>query len=379
MKKIIESIVVIISIPLISVFLLSCFTTFIPPQSFSYISLLALAFPFILAAYLLLLIVNFFVVMKLAIIMLILLPAAYFNTVNTFAFNKKKEWNYAKDSSTLRVMTWNVQSFANYLLRKKSKTAFRTNAEEMQAIIADYNPDILCFQEYRNVENARGFSPVKQRLFDLGYKYSFSSEDVLKDIEHNNHVLLEEGVAIFSKYPILDSGRTPIAEGEKPESLIYADVQFEGKPVRVFTAHLMSFTIYSDTAQQDNSNKNIYEITYRNRRDAEYKIRETEIKHQDEVKIIRAEIDKSPFPAVYCGDLNITPTSYNYAYLRGNDLQDAFLSAGYGLGNTFYKIGPTLRIDVILASKLFEVQQSKREPRKLSDHFPVIADLSWKR
>ncbi len=380
MKKIAETVLIIASIPLISIFLLSSFSTFIPTHVFSYISLLALGFPFILAAYLLIMLVNFFVVRKLAVLMLILLPAAYFNTVNTFAFNPKKEFVTAKDSTTLRIMTWNVQSFANYLRRKKSNQAFKTNAQEMLDIIERYNPDILCFQEYRNVENAKGFSPVKHKLSGLGYNYSYCSEDVTREISQNKLVYLEEGVAIFSKYPIHDSERITINNNaEDPENLIYTDILFQGKPLRIFTAHLISFTIFSDTAQQNNANKNIYEITYRNRREAEYKIRETELKHEEEVKIIRNAIDKSPYPVVYCGDLNATPTSYTYAYLRRNDLQDAFLAKGSGIGNTFYKIGPTLRIDVILASKQLEPLQAKREPRKLSDHFPVIADLKWRK
>jgi endonuclease/exonuclease/phosphatase family metal-dependent hydrolase len=125
--------------------------------------------------------------------------------------------------------------------------------------------------------------------------------------------------------------------------------------------------------------ENIYEITYERRRDARYKVQETEVKHQAEVKVIRNEIDKSPGPVIYCGDMNITPTSYNYRFLRGNNLQDAFLEKGSGMGNTFYKIGPTLRIDYCLPDKKLEVTQCIRIQKKLSDHYPVIADMKWRK
>ena len=65
--------------------------------------------------------------------------------------------------------------------------------------------------------------------------------------------------------------------------------------------------------------------------------------------------------------------------LKNNNLQDAFLAKGSGIGNTFYKIGPTLRIDVCLADTSMQVLQCKREKKKLSDHYPVIADMKWKR
>ncbi|HRI22968.1 MAG TPA: endonuclease/exonuclease/phosphatase family protein, partial [Panacibacter sp.] len=283
-----------------------------------------------------------------------------------------------KDSSTLRIMTWNVQSFTNYLRKKKSKSDFRTSRDAMLETIKDNNPDILCFQEYRNIENVKKRLSIRRQLDTLGYAYSFCSKDKSGSFPKNPASIVEEGVAIFSKLPFTDSGRININHDDRNENLVYTDVFFNNKPVRIFTAHLQSFTIYSDTAEGKNATDNIYEITYKRRKDAEYKVRETEIKHQEEVAIIRKAIEQSPNPVIYCGDLNTTPTSYNYRTLRGSNLQDAFLAKGYGIGNTFYKIGPTLRIDVCLPDKKMQVLQCKKEPRKLSDHYPVIADMEWK-
>ncbi len=310
--------------------------------------------------------------------MLFTLPVGTFNIINTFALRTEIPWIQNKDTATLRVMTWNVQSFGNYLRKKKSNTAYRTNRDEMLATIKGYNPDVICFQEYRNIENSKRRISIRKQLDTLGYTYSFCSKDRAGSYPKNPNVLLEEGVAIFSKMPFVDSGRILIDSTEENEHLIYTTVLFNGKPVRVFTAHLQSFTIYSDTAQDKNPDDNIYEITYKRRKAAEYKVRETEVKHQEEVAIIRNAIDKTKEPVIYCGDLNITPTSYNYRTLKGSNLQDAFLAKGSGMGNTFYKIGPTLRIDVCLADTAMHVQQCQRDKIKLSDHYPVIADLSWK-
>ena len=82
-------------------------------------------------------------------------------------------------------------------------------------------------------------------------------------------------------------------------------------------------------------------------------------------------------PAVYCGDVNSVPTSYTYHHLRGN-FQDAFLEKGSGIGRTFYKIVPTLRIDYIFTDKQFKIEQCTVAGKKISDHYPVITDLQWK-
>ena len=378
MKKFFKTLWVIVCIPLISVYILASFSTFIPPSDFSYISLLSLGFPYILAVLLLFLLISFFAERKLAYIMLFALPVGTFNIINTFALRTEIPWIQNKDTATLRVMTWNVQSFGNYLRKKKSNTAYRTNRDEMLATIKGYNPDVICFQEYRNIENSKRRISIRKQLDTLGYTYSFCSKDRAGSYPKNPNVLLEEGVAIFSKMPFVDSGRILIDSTEENEHLIYTTVLFNGKPVRVFTAHLQSFTIYSDTAQDKNPDDNIYEITYKRRKAAEYKVRETEVKHQQEVAIIRNAINETKEPVIYCGDLNITPTSYNYRTLKGSNLQDAFLAKGSGMGNTFYKIGPTLRIDVCLADTAMHVQQCQRDKIKLSDHYPVIADLSWK-
>jgi endonuclease/exonuclease/phosphatase (EEP) superfamily protein YafD len=188
--------------------------------------------------------------------------------------------------------------------------------------------------------------------------------------------MLKWGVSLFSKLPFIDSARINI-NPEQNENSVYADILFNNRPLRIFTARLQSFELYTDTAEGNYNDDNIYEITYKRRKATQYKIRETEVKHQKEVSVIRKAIDDSPYPVTYCGDLNTTPASYNYRYLRGKNLQDAFLVKGSGIGNTFYKLGPTLRIDVCFADTSLQVLQCTREKKELSDHYPVITDIKW--
>jgi len=92
------------------------------------------------------------------------------------------------------------------------------------------------------------------------------------------------------------------------------------------------------------------------------------------------KIAQSPYPAIVCGDFNDVPNSSTYFNIKGN-LQDPFLKKGSGRGRTtrtsFGLISPTLRIDYILASRNFKVQQFEISHVPYSDHFPVITDLQY--
>jgi endonuclease/exonuclease/phosphatase family metal-dependent hydrolase len=89
----------------------------------------------------------------------------------------------------------------------------------------------------------------------------------------------------------------------------------------------------------------------------------------------KAFIDKSPYPYLFTGDFNDVPNSYAYFTIRDNDLQDAFLAKGFGVGRTFTGISPTLRIDYIFATKDFEILQFNRLAKNLSDHYMLVADV----
>ncbi len=89
---------------------------------------------------------------------------------------------------------------------------------------------------------------------------------------------------------------------------------------------------------------------------------------------IREEIDKSPYPVIVTGDFNDVPNSYAY-HTIGNGLNNAFAEKGMGLGRTFSGISPVLRIDNIFADEKLEVLQYQVIKKKLSDHFPIVADL----
>lgn len=105
------------------------------------------------------------------------------------------------------------------------------------------------------------------------------------------------------------------------------------------------------------------------------KLKKGFIRRQVQADRIREEIEKSPYPVIVCGDFNDVPNSYAYETI-GKGLQNAFEKKGAGLGRTFSGIAPTLRIDNIFIDNRYQVEQYVRIKKKLSDHFPIITDIT---
>jgi endonuclease/exonuclease/phosphatase family metal-dependent hydrolase len=345
-------------------YLISCCSAFVPPLRFSFITLFAVAFPYLFLLVLITGAISLFLKKSLAVVLFVCLLAGYYNLSHTIAFHFPSKWQTETRDSSVRIMTWNVQDFVDLT----EKSSIRGN---MLNVIAEYKPDVVCMQEFTNVENGKRRISVRREMDSMGYKFYYFSND---RVFHLGKTEIARGVALFSRYAFTDSGRVNINKSETSENLAYVSMLLNNKLLRIYTAHLASFALYRDTAAGE---KDVYQITYDRKRDIQFKLRETEQLHQRQVTIIGNAISQSPYPVIYCGDMNTTPCSYNYRLLK-NNLRDAFLTKGSGIGATFYKILPTLRIDVCFADTSLKIEQCAVINRKLSDHYPLITDISWK-
>lgn len=262
-------------------------------------------------------------------------------------------------------MTWNVHYF--------HCTPYNEDCNAVEGfikMIAAYHPDILCLQEYVGYENIRNHPNLKKELNKLGYSYHCFSDDV---ITKNAGEIITYGSAIFSKFPLFNIKTVKIAENE---NLVYANILFQQKPLSVFTSHLKSFSLYQESTNTA-SFIDTYKVAYKQKRSFYHTIKNIEITHAEQVKVIRQKINAIRTPVLYCGDINATPVSYTYHSLKKN-LQDAYTQKGFGLGRTFYKVLPTLRIDVSFVDQKLKVLQCKVDQKIISDHFPVITDVAWR-
>jgi endonuclease/exonuclease/phosphatase family metal-dependent hydrolase len=206
---------------------------------------------------------------------------------------------------------------------------------------------------------------------ELGYPYHYYSWD-------GDGYLQWFGQAIFSRFPIVDSGIVHYPRPGMPESLIQADVLFGKDTVRFYTTHLQSFQFKKDDYERMEKIKNRDDSLISNSINIFSKLKKATIYRSRQANIVKEITANSPHPYVFAGDFNDVPNSFTYFTIKGN-LQDAFLKKGFGIGRTFSGISPTLRIDYILATNHFSVLQFNRLVKNYSDHYMLVTDLQLKK
>src|SRR5699024_7253767 len=97
-------------------------------------------------------------------------------------------------------------------------------------------------------------------------------------------------------------------------------------------------------------------------------------KRSKEVDILAEKIKESPYPVLVCGDFNDPPNSYSYSSVS-DGLKDAFLEKGFGVGRTFRKVSPTLRIDYIFTSTSIGIVNFNIMHVDYSDHYPIVSKI----
>lgn len=343
------------------------------PSRFFFSDALGLAYPIALIALVLVIAVTAFVNRKIALIALVCLFIGFNNLSRSFAFHPftaHQREQYA-DTGSLRVLTWNVYFFQNDHWRKND-TAGLPRRQMIEAI-RRLNPDVLCFQEYLSYNHTNWNVCMNEILAGMGYKYQVFSNDKRYEVSGGDSQL---GTIIMSRLPVTDSIRIPLNNHEK-EYLVGIDVLFQQKKVRVFTTHLASLGLYTDTAHTGLGSENIYELTYSRKRTVARKLKNTGIEHETESDIISQALRSSPYPTVFCADMNSSPCTYAYRTIRG-DANDAFIKKGFGFGQTYDALSPTLRIDMCFADKRLAVTDCFVEKlHGLSDHFPVTSTFRW--
>ena len=349
-------------------FLFACLSPVVKPYDWPIIGFLSLAVPYL--AITLILYLIFWLVVKpvRALIPLVTLLIGWKQLSVIFAWHPSKTFNTeSKTDSTFRIITWNVRGM--YGMSKSGYVQVR-NRNDIAALINGYDADVVCLQEFMNNLNPKNSFGNNIELFTASCPYYVF-------VPAHSFRKSYWGTVLFSKYPILDSGKIKF-RGPDAESLIYADILKGNDTIRVYTTHLQSFQFtandYKDMEkikQRDDEALKASENIYSKMRIA-YSARGIQ------ADMVRNAIDKSPYASVICGDFNDVPNSYTYFHIRGKR-QDAFLAASFGVGRSFDALAPTLRIDYILPDKNFNIHQFELVDQGLSDHHLLVTDLSLKK
>ncbi|MEO6637484.1 MAG: endonuclease/exonuclease/phosphatase family protein [Ginsengibacter sp.] len=365
--KFIKSTFVFINICIIACYLLVCIVPYIDTSKYWYVALLGLLFPLLFFALLFFIIIWAFAKSRWCWVSIIVLLLGIQQITATFGFHLPHDFNAVKKENTLRVLQWNVTSWDE---NNKKERGGKSHRQAMFDLVKNQNADILCFEEFFEPAKASGYDQNIGPLVKLGYPYYYFVPSVSVQNEY------EDGVAIFSKYPIIDSAYFSYGENTSAENLLYADVKVQEKTIRVIATHLQSVRFKAEEYQSLSKIKHTNREGLKDSRTIVAKLKTGYTYRYSQGEMLHQQIAASPFPVVVCGDFNDVPNSSTYFTVRQN-LQDAFLKTGFFIGRTFRFISPTLRIDYIFANKKFRVSQTEVIHVPYSDHYPVEADLEY--
>ncbi len=348
-------------------FLLGCYGYWFNPLLFWPVGFLTLgAFYFLM---LLLLFMFFWLITKprWSLISLVTMLLAFKPISNIIPFRFSSPFTKIKPENSLRIMSWNVAQFD--ILHKQKKPELKN---EMFDLINEYQPDIACFQEMvcedSSITQHGHVDEYLKRLRFPGYFYSYNNKEDFWDKAHF-------GIIIFSKYPIINKQTIMWYPNDYNSIIQYADIVKDADTFRVFNIHLQSLKFSPNNLSYIDNPELKNEMDLRESKNIISKFKQGFLKRKTQAEHIKEEMNKSPYKIILCGDFNDVPNSYAY-HTIGDGLKNAFAEKGSGIGRTFTAISPTLRIDNIFVDDKIKVLQYARVKKKLSDHFPIIADLA---
>ncbi|VXC37540.1 Endonuclease [Flavobacterium sp. 9AF] len=238
------------------------------------------------------------------------------------------------------VMSYNVRLFNKYEWLPNKKVA-----SDISDVVQNYNPDILCLQEFTPNDDVRLRNFPYNKIYLKGDKNKY-------------------GQAIFSRYEIINTGN--IVFPNSTNNVIFADIVKMNDTIRVYSMHLQSVKISTDIHEKLDENKSKFIFK---------RISEAFKQQQLQSELIKNHYAGCNYPKIICGDMNNSAFSYVYRNIKG-EMKDAFEEAGTGFGTSYnFKYYPA-RIDYVFVEDSFVVKEFTTDNKvKLSDHFPIITRL----
>lgn len=317
---------------------------FLAPKWFPFLSVLTLFLPFFLVVNLMFFMYWLLQFKKYIFVsgLVLLLGITFINK-----FYNLKPTTLPKSEKEFTIMSYNVRLFNKFNWNKKANIPTK-----IAEFVSEKNPDILCVQEYSNLEKTQ-FSNYK-------YKHVFK--------EGKNIIV---GNSIFSKYKIIDKG--VINFPNSTNNAVYADIIKDKDTLRIYSMHLQSIKISTDIEEEEIQKMNESKTKYIFR-----KISSAFTKQQEQALLLKQHYTDCKYKKIICGDMNNSAFSFVYRTIKGS-MQDAFESNGEGFGKTYnFKYYPA-RIDYIFADKNIQINSFETlNDFYNSDHFPLISRLEIK-
>ena len=348
-------------------FLLGCYASYFNADKYWFLGLLTLTSLYFFLILIIFIVFWLVVKAKYILISLIAFALAWKPLGQILKIKQSDDFKIAKLPNSIRIMSWNVEHFD--ILEHKTHPERKI---EMLDLIKKYAPDVACFQEMVGSDfDSSAINYVPSIAKELNFKYYYYSYDKRDDFDNKHHY----GIITFSRYPIIQRYTYGPVELNYNSIFQSIDVAKESDTIRVFNVHLQSLK-FSDVSRQYIEDPTLKsEIDIEKSKNIISKFKTGFAKRKLQSERVKKSMNESPYKVILCGDFNDVPNSYAYNTI-GKGLKNAYAEKGTGIGRTFASISPTLRIDNIFVDNKLAVDQYVRVKKKLSDHFPIIADIT---
>jgi len=287
--------------------LLSYLASYIDPSS------LWLA-PFFGLAYPALFIINAFFIIywlirwpKFALISIIGILLGWNVVLNYIGFRENTAIMVPKSSkSFIRIMTYNVHNFKQFGDKNDQFTK-----DQILNVIRNEQPDVICFQEF--FTRKRGDYNFRKHILEiLNTEHYF-----FKPSTDNGYEAM--GMAIFSKFPIMNKGNIQFAKKMNWNEAIWTDLKKDDKIFRVYNVHFQSISFQPEDYRYLQKVKKDIDTDVESSKKIGSRLKNAFIKRGNQVRMVKNHTDSCTTPYIVAGDFNDTPISYFKNYFLRNE------------------------------------------------------------
>jgi endonuclease/exonuclease/phosphatase family metal-dependent hydrolase len=337
-----------IYIIIFSVSLASYLSIFIPPDVFWFAGFMTYLIPLVV-------LFNFFLFIRYLKNQRLLFLVPLGIVIAGWGFiNDTFQYPFKRAAGKIRVLSYNTRVFNIY----DEGMVKNSYPKKMADWIRGNNPDVICLQEFYTETGGSDLNTI--RLISPDKKYNFYNLPVF-----TNKIGAQFGIAIFSKYPVIQTGEIGFG-GKTQNQAIFADIVIDSDTLRIYNVHLQSMHI------DDNHMIGYPGDLQDGVKDLYGRLKFGFIQRSQQVRRVRDHISHCRYKIILCGDLNDLPYSYSYHQLK-SVLKNSFSSVGRGFGFTYNGNLPFLRIDNQFYSPGIKANTfiTYRKIR-FSDHFPIM-------
>ena len=343
------TVAVAVNLLLIAALLICAYSAYLPSQDYPHISYLGLVFPVFLIANICT--IPFWIIFRWKFCAIPL--AGMLLCAGSIRSYIPINLPSAPPEGSYKILSYNVMSFG-----KISNISWEENPILLYLLESD--ADIICLQEAQKSFLDRAL-PTIQTV----YPY------YVVELTVNSYI------ACFSKHPIVST--TKIDYTSATNSSFAYEVLMGKDTLILINNHLESYKLVAKDKENYKSIIKNYKDPARNHSKSKYIHLTEKLAHGDSIRGIQADsvaayIDRHKDRHILmCGDFNSSPISYVHHKMTEN-LYDAFVSNGCGLGISYNRSGMYFRIDHILASPNVKTYGTKIDNSIVaSDHYPIVS------